>query len=55
LAKSEDLEWQAKRSAKDGKSVGSAATRGAIAELEAGEGKRLDSVEALMADLRSES
>jgi hypothetical protein len=54
LARSEVLEWQAKRGAKDGKSVGSAATRAAIADLEASEGKRFDGVEALMADLHSE-
>jgi hypothetical protein len=54
LAKSEVLEWQAKGGAKVGKNVGGAATRAAIAELEAGEGRHFGSVEALMADLHSE-
>jgi hypothetical protein len=51
LAKSEVLQWRTKNGAKGGRSVGGAATRAAIAELEAGKGRRFGSVEALMADL----
>jgi hypothetical protein len=54
LAKSDVLDWRAKGGAKGGKSVGSAATRAAITELEAGKGRRIGSVDALMADMRAE-
>jgi hypothetical protein len=50
LAKSEVLEWRAK----GGEYAGKAATHAAIAELEAGQGKRFDSVEALLSDLHSD-
>jgi antitoxin component of RelBE/YafQ-DinJ toxin-antitoxin module len=41
--------------AKKGATVPNATTRKAIAELEAGKGKRLTSTEALMADLNADS
>ena len=53
-ATAEELQAGVAANRKRGRQAGSATTRKAIGELEAGKGKRFPSVTALMADLRTD-